>query len=153
LTQSAVAIAHLKAQRTAQLEERLRAGSAWVDTDHVFTTKSGLPMDPRNVSRAVTTAAKEVGLPDVNVHTLRHSAGSGYIRDGFTLIDVRLAPPRSTACRAIGGVKAAVRCSGKQRSRSRIPPENGLEPAVIWWAILGLNLIANGAAILDTSRQ
>lgn len=37
----AAAIAHLKAQRTAQLEERLRAGSAWVDTGHVFTTRAG----------------------------------------------------------------------------------------------------------------
>lgn len=67
-------VALLKAQRKAQVAERLKAGTAWSEGDYVFATATGQPMDPRNVLRAVTTAAGKAGLAGVTVHTLRHSA-------------------------------------------------------------------------------
>lgn len=42
-------------------------------------------MDPRNVLRAITTAAKKAGVNDVNVHTLRHSAATHWLENGIHL--------------------------------------------------------------------
>lgn len=55
----------LREHRAAQLEERMRAANVWTDTGHVFTTETGQPMDPRNVLRAITTAAKKAGVSGV----------------------------------------------------------------------------------------
>jgi integrase len=75
----------LKAQRKAQLEDKLRAGSVWIDSGHVFTTETGAPMDPRNVLRAVEVASRRAGLEDVNVHTLRHTAATRMLAAGIPL--------------------------------------------------------------------
>ena len=63
----------------------LRKGEAlaltWdaVDLERGALTETGRPMDPRNVLRAMTTAAAKAGLPGVNVHTLRHSAATAWL--------------------------------------------------------------------------
>ncbi|KAA1376112.1 tyrosine-type recombinase/integrase [Aeromicrobium fastidiosum] len=82
---SAGLVGVLKAQRKAQVAERLRAGSAWTEGDYVFTTETGQPMDPRNVLRAVTTAGKKAGVADVDVHALRHSAATAMLDLGENL--------------------------------------------------------------------
>lgn len=71
--------------RASQLSERELAGPEWSDEGFVFTTETGLPMDPRNVLRALTTAAAKAGLPGVNVHTLRHSAATAWIEAGVNI--------------------------------------------------------------------
>jgi len=75
----------LKAQRKAQAEDRLRAGTVWTESGYVFTTEHGLPLDPRNVLRAVEVAAAKAGLSDVNVHSLRHSAATAMLESGVHL--------------------------------------------------------------------
>jgi hypothetical protein len=52
---------------------------------HGLTTASGEPMDPRNVLRAVTDAARQIGLDGVTVHTLRHSAATLSLECGVHL--------------------------------------------------------------------
>ncbi|MGV8972444.1 MAG: tyrosine-type recombinase/integrase [Rhodoglobus sp.] len=42
-------------------------------------------MDPRNVLRAMSTAAKGAGLEAVSVHTLRHSAATAMLETGVHL--------------------------------------------------------------------
>lgn len=79
------AAAVLKGHRKAQLEERVRAANIWIDTGYVFTTETGQPIDPRNVLRAITTAATKAGLAGVNVHTLRHSAATYWLENGVHL--------------------------------------------------------------------
>ncbi len=79
------AAAVLREHRAAQLEERMKAANVWTDTGHVFTTETGQPMDPRNVLRAITTAAKKAGVVGVNVHTLRHSAATHWLENGIHL--------------------------------------------------------------------
>jgi integrase len=51
----------------------------------VFTTEVGEPCDPRNALRAITVAAKKVGLDGVGLHTLRHSAASVMLTNGVPL--------------------------------------------------------------------
>jgi integrase len=78
-------------QRKGQLEDRLKAGSLWQDGDYVFTGPVGHPLDPSNCLHAVTDAAAAVGLPGVNVHTLRHTAATLMLRAGVPVKDVSVA--------------------------------------------------------------
>ncbi len=64
----------LRAQRRRQATERLAAGNLWSETDFVFTTELGSPVDPRNLLRTVSTAKAASGLTGaIGVHTLRHT--------------------------------------------------------------------------------
>jgi integrase len=78
-------VAVLKAHRKTQTAERLRAGSVWAGTPYVFTTESGRPVEPRNILRALSSAADTAGLSDVGVHTLRHSAATQWLENGIHL--------------------------------------------------------------------
>ncbi len=75
-------IVELRAHRVRQVEERLHAGSRWTEHGLMFCTQAGLPLDPRNALRSLTTTAARVGLTDIGLHTLRHSAASALISSG-----------------------------------------------------------------------
>jgi integrase len=85
VTLSATAERVLRDVRTAQAVERLRAGSAWQKTGYVFTTELGMPCEPRNALRALKDAAKQAGLPNIGLHTLRHSAAAVMLVNGVPL--------------------------------------------------------------------
>ena len=72
----------LKRHRVTQAEERLHAGNQWAETGLVFTTEFGTAVDPRNLLRVIDAAARSLGLSDVGVHTLRHSAGTAWLESG-----------------------------------------------------------------------
>ncbi len=83
---SEVAVRTLRAVRTEQAQERLRAGYRWHQTGFVFVTEFGEPCEPRNALRAFKAAAKRAGLPSsVGLHTLRHSAASVMMASGVPL--------------------------------------------------------------------
>lgn len=71
--------------RAVQREDRVRAGSAWAGSPYVFTTELGHPCDPRNALRALKVAAKRAALPNIGLHTLRHSAASVMLSHGVPL--------------------------------------------------------------------
>ncbi|WP_137147140.1 site-specific integrase [Mycolicibacterium sp. CR10] len=75
-------VALLKSQKARQAAERLRAGNQWTDTGLVFTTEFGTAVDPRNILRTVELAAKKAGIDKTGVHTLRHSAATGWLESG-----------------------------------------------------------------------
>lgn len=76
-------ISLLRGQHALQEVDRDAAANVWHEGNYVFTTASGEPQDPRNVLRALSTAARHAGLPDdVNVHSLRHSAATAMIEGG-----------------------------------------------------------------------
>lgn len=77
-----LAVEALKRQRRAQREQRLRAGSAWIDSGYVFTTPVGGAMEPRNVSREYAELAKKANLNDSGMHALRHSAATAWLASG-----------------------------------------------------------------------
>jgi integrase len=66
----------LTAHRARQQAARKAAGSAWKGDEHdlVFTTKSGLPIEPRNFARSFQHLCEEHGLRRITVHHVRHSA-------------------------------------------------------------------------------
>jgi integrase len=75
----------LRAHRLAQLEDRMRAGSVWAGSGHVFASAAGTPIDPRNVLRSFTAACARANVSGATVHTLRHSAATAMLDDGVHL--------------------------------------------------------------------
>ena len=51
----------------------------------MFTTELGTPCEPRNALRALQAAARQVGLPGIGLHTLRHSAAAVMLVNGVPL--------------------------------------------------------------------
>jgi integrase len=66
----------LREHRTRQRKERLRLGPAWHQSDLVFTTASGLPLDGINVTKAFQRLLKRAGLPKRRFYDLRHSCAT-----------------------------------------------------------------------------
>jgi integrase len=79
-------ITALRRHRTAQLQERLLAGSRWVDHGLVFPTTIGTPLEPRSAVSDFKRILAKAGLPaSVRFHDLRHSAASLLLAQGVEL--------------------------------------------------------------------
>lgn len=61
---------------TSQARDRERLGSAWLDTGLVFTTKTGRPVEPRNLVRSFARICDGSGIRRIRVHALRHTTAS-----------------------------------------------------------------------------
>ncbi|GIH91259.1 tyrosine recombinase XerC [Planobispora siamensis] len=69
-------IAALKHRQDAQREARESAGEKWQDSDLVFTTRKGTPIEPRNLNRAFEAHCRKAGVPRIRVHDTRHTCAS-----------------------------------------------------------------------------
>ncbi len=65
--------------------ERRRRGPDGVDTDFVFTTTKGTPIDQRNFYREFRRVCETAGLGHWHPHELRHSAASLMLAQGVPL--------------------------------------------------------------------
>ncbi|WP_261559627.1 tyrosine-type recombinase/integrase [Frankia tisae] len=63
----------LTEHRKLQDAERETAGTRWVNTGHVFTTKIGTPIEPDNLRRFWMPLRRAAGLDSVVFHGLRHT--------------------------------------------------------------------------------
>lgn len=75
----------LRAHRTAQLQDRLAVGSAWVDGDYVFTSPIGTPIDPSNLNTKFRALCTRAGIGPRRFHALRHSAATLMLGQGVPL--------------------------------------------------------------------
>ncbi len=85
LTMPPSLVAALRAHRVRQLEERLVAGSRWVDSGLVFTNTIGGPLEPSNVLKGFKRLLASAGLPDQRFHDLRHCAASLMLAQGVPM--------------------------------------------------------------------
>ncbi|WP_189278883.1 tyrosine-type recombinase/integrase, partial [Kitasatospora griseola] len=72
-------VAPLRWQRLRQAEQRrqrLAAGRDWLASDFVFTTSTGRPVEPRNLSRSFTRISAAEALPPVRLHDTRHGCAT-----------------------------------------------------------------------------
>ncbi|MFD7548551.1 tyrosine-type recombinase/integrase [Streptomyces sp. NPDC059816] len=69
-------VAPLRWQRLRQADRRAAAGPEWYDSDHVFTTRSGRPIEPRNLYRSFLRIGSSAKLPKVRLHDTRHGCAS-----------------------------------------------------------------------------
>jgi integrase len=75
----------LKSHLLAQSVEIAQAGNKYLQKGFVFATRTGEPVDPRNLQRSVQIACKKAGLPVVSPHTLRHSAATMMLEAGIPI--------------------------------------------------------------------
>ncbi|GGP55474.1 site-specific integrase [Streptomyces abikoensis] len=69
-------VAPLRWQRLRQEAMRVKAGSSWHETDLVFTTRTGRPIEGSNVLRSFYRLTDRAGLPRIRVHDARHGAAT-----------------------------------------------------------------------------
>ncbi|MFF4830281.1 tyrosine-type recombinase/integrase [Streptomyces sp. NPDC001315] len=65
-----------KEHKERQDRERGQAGSAWSDSGLVFTTPTGRPLDPANLTRRFHSFLDRAGLRRTRFHDLRHSTAT-----------------------------------------------------------------------------
>jgi integrase len=66
----------LKLQSGRQAAYRADMGSAWPETGLVFTTRTGRPIEPRNLVRSFRRICDQNKIRLIKVHHLRHTVGS-----------------------------------------------------------------------------
>ncbi|MGI9145294.1 MAG: site-specific integrase [Chloroflexota bacterium] len=82
----AEAIASLRSHRARQNEERLAAGTNWVDFDLVFATQLDTPLMRGNLFRDFNASLERAGLPrTIRFHDLRHAHATLMLRAGVPL--------------------------------------------------------------------
>jgi integrase len=66
----------LEAQIGRQARQRADMGSAWPQTDLVFTTRTGRPVEPRNFVRSFRRICDDNDVRLISVHHVRHTVAS-----------------------------------------------------------------------------
>lgn len=67
-----VCIVALRWQHLRWLSMREKAGAGWVENDYVFVTRTGRPIEGRNLYRSFTRLAASAGIRSVRLHDARH---------------------------------------------------------------------------------
>ena len=75
-------VAVMRRWKVDQLEERLRAGTAWEPGEWCFTDETGAPWRPDGLTRAFVSTVKALGLPPTDVKGLRHAHATALLRAG-----------------------------------------------------------------------
>jgi Phage integrase family len=74
-------VSRLRAQLT-QLEERLRAGTAWEAGEWCFTDEIEAPWRPDGLTLKFVRSVKALGLPGTDIKSLRHAHATALLRAG-----------------------------------------------------------------------
>jgi integrase len=75
----------LRGHKARQNTERLAAGDAWTETGFVFTTATGAPVVPNEVTDQFEQLSMEAGLPPIRLHDLRHGAATFLLAAGYDM--------------------------------------------------------------------
>ena len=82
---------HLGAHRRRQAEERLAAGSTWVDNDLVLASRTGTVVSPGNFDQTLERLVVRAGVPRLTSHGLRHTAATHMVRHANDIGEIRAA--------------------------------------------------------------
>jgi len=148
----AIAIQLLKDYKRWQAQRRLSMGDRWIDCDRLFTKPDGSPIHPDTIGCWFRDFIKANDLPDISIHSLRHTNATLMINSGIpiTTIAARLghADPTTTTriyTHAIQSVDAAakalintIRREAKDIRDKYIDPPNTTEFAVMFLPFEGL---------------
>ena len=75
----------MKDYKKTQNIERLKLGELWEDNDKLFTQWNGKPIHPDSVSNWFSGFIKKSDLPNVSIHSLRHTNATLLIASGTPL--------------------------------------------------------------------
>ncbi|MEU0909908.1 tyrosine-type recombinase/integrase [Streptomyces althioticus] len=79
----------LKTHREQQEEARRAAGTNWSDNGLVFTTPTGGPLEPANLTRSFSRLLNRAGLRRIRFHDLRHSTATLLLEQGVDLVVIK----------------------------------------------------------------
>ncbi|OKI49085.1 tyrosine-type recombinase/integrase [Streptomyces sp. MJM1172] len=79
----------LKSHRERQEEERNATKVGWKDSGLIFTTPTGGPLDPANMTRRFGRLLERAGLRRIRFHDLRHSTATLLLEQGVELVVVK----------------------------------------------------------------
>ncbi|MFI1941237.1 tyrosine-type recombinase/integrase [Streptomyces purpureus] len=79
----------LKKHQERQNKERETAGPDWRDNGLVFTTPTGRPLDPANLTRRFRNFLNRAGLRRIRFHDLRHSTATLLLEQGVDLVVIK----------------------------------------------------------------
>ena len=82
---------HLGAHRRRQAEERLAAGSTWVDNDLLVASRTGTVVSPGNFDQTLERLVLRAGVPRLTSHGLRHTAATHMVRHASDIGEIRAA--------------------------------------------------------------
>jgi integrase len=80
----------LEIRIAAQAVDRSELGRAWQDNGLVFTTKTGRPIEPRNLVRSFRRICDAHGLRVIKLHHLRHTTATLLKQLGVPARDAQL---------------------------------------------------------------
>ncbi|MEU4683457.1 tyrosine-type recombinase/integrase [Streptomyces xinghaiensis] len=72
----AMCVAPLRWHRMRQAAAKHRAGESWRDGGYVFATRTGSPVEPRNLYRSFTRVAESADLRVIRLHDARHGCAT-----------------------------------------------------------------------------
>ena len=72
----------LRAHRTAQLQERMRLGPAWVDSGYVFCGVGGAALHPDTITATFKSIIRDLDVPQIRLHDLRHTSATLALKAG-----------------------------------------------------------------------
>ncbi|MFD8284987.1 tyrosine recombinase XerC [Streptomyces solisilvae] len=72
----AICVTALRVRRKEQEAAKQAAGELWTDSDFVFTTRYGTPIEPRNFNRSFADRSAKAGIRRIRLHDTRHTCGS-----------------------------------------------------------------------------
>jgi len=78
-----VIIKELKLYKTRQNEERLKAGELYEDSDYLFCSVLGSPIEPRTFQDTFYSLIKKSGVETANFHCLRHTFATRALEAGI----------------------------------------------------------------------
>lgn len=84
----AAAFEMLKEFRRWQIEQRLKIGDQWQDTNRLFTTWNGSPIHPDTLTGWFHDFISKTDLPYISIHSLRHTNATLQIAGGVPLSTV-----------------------------------------------------------------
>ncbi|MFB7556070.1 tyrosine-type recombinase/integrase [Streptomyces brevispora] len=79
----------LRGHQERQEGERNTAGVAWRESGLVFTTPTGGPLDPANMTRRFAAFLSRAGLRRIRFHDLRHSTATLLLEQGIDLVVIK----------------------------------------------------------------
>lgn len=85
ITISTSDIAELHRCRAYQAEQRLKLGTLWNGEGWVMTREDGRHLNPNTITNEFRAIRKELGLPPVNLHGLRHTHATIMLQQGVHL--------------------------------------------------------------------
>ena len=93
----ATAIQSLKEYRTWQKKTFLSIGQPWEESGQVFVTQNGTPMHPDTLTSWFGSFIKTTDLPQIHIHSLRHTNATLQIANGVAVTTVAGTLGHSTA--------------------------------------------------------